>query len=434
MNDQLPNSFRPGRVMLAAALACGLAGAAFAQAQVDAPPPPPVAPPPPITQPATPAASPFSIGVSQTLTHESNIFRLSTAEEEDWTSTTALNFALDQAFGRQHLRGVGSLQANRYREHDELDNTGHQLGLELDWETIGDLSGALGVQSVRRQYQFGLDSASPFQGRNIESTQSANFRAQLGGMGLWSLQAGAETLDRKYSDDTFDKLNRLSQWSSEGGIGYKPSPDLSTTLLLRYTRISRPDSEFGPGDDVARKEALLGAVWQATGASKLDVRFGRADEKHSVAEDRGYWTGDLIWNWMPSGKLTLKTELVRDAEGGSGAVVAPDSTTTPARAGDLLRDAFIWQAQWAATAKINLTAGAEYSRRRYTDLIPNSSSHVVDRTTAITLGVRYSPQRWLDLGCDVGNEHRETNTADQTVTRPYDSLVASCLVTFWFRT
>jgi hypothetical protein len=59
---------------------------------------------------------------------------------------------------------------------------------------------------------------------------------------------------------------------------------------------------------------------------------------------------------------------------------------------------------------------------------------VVDRTTAITLGVRYSPQRWLDLGCDVGNEHRETNTADQTVTRPYDSLVASCLVTFWFRT
>ena len=63
MNDQLTNSYRPGRVVLAAAIACGLAGAAFAQAQVDAPPPPPVAPPPHITQPATPAASPFSIGV-----------------------------------------------------------------------------------------------------------------------------------------------------------------------------------------------------------------------------------------------------------------------------------------------------------------------------------------------------------------------------------
>ena len=434
MTAQLPTVFRPCRVVLAAAIACSFAGGAHAQAQVDAPPPPPVASPPPVTQPAAPQASPFSIGVSQTLTHESNIFRLSTGEESDWTSTTALNFALDQAFGRQHLRGIGSLQANRYREHDELDNTGHQVGLELDWETIGDLSGVLGAQSIRRQYQFGLDSASPFQGRNIESTQSANFRAQLGGMGLWSLHAAADTLDRKYSDDTFDKLNRLSQWSSEGGIGYKPSPDLSTTGVLRYTRISRPDTDLGPGDDVARKEIELGAVWQATGASRLDLRLGRADEKHSVAEDRSYWTGGVTWNWMPSGKLNLKTQLVRDAEGGSGNVIAPDSTATTARAGDLLRDAFIWQAQWAATAKINVTAGVEYSRRRYSDLIPDSTSHVVDRTTAIMLGIRYSPQRWLDLGCDVGNEHRETNTLDQTVTRPYDSLVASCLVTFWFRT
>jgi hypothetical protein len=254
-------------------------------------------------------------------------------------------------------------------------------------------------------------------------------------MGLWSLHAGADSLDRKYSDDTFDKLNRLSQWSSEGGIGYKPSPDLSTMLLLRYTRISRPDTDLGPGDDVARKEAELRADWQATGASKLDLRIGRADEKHSVAEDRGFWTGGIGWGWMPSGKLLLKTQLLRDAEGGSGNVIAPNATgPTPARAGDLLRDAFIWSAQWAATSKINLTAAAEYSRRRYSDLIPDSSSHVVDRTTALTLGLRYSPQRWLDLGCDLGHEHRETNTTDQTVTRPYDSFVAGCMATFWFRT
>jgi hypothetical protein len=253
-------------------------------------------------------------------------------------------------------------------------------------------------------------------------------------MGLWSLQAGGETMHRKYSDETFDKLNRLRQWSGEGGIGYKPSPDLSSTLLLRYTRISRPDTDLGFGDDVGRKEVELGLAWQATGASKLDLRLGRAEEKHSVLEDRSYWTGNFTWNWMPSGKLNLKTQLLRDAEGGSGAAVATDSTSTPASAGDLLRDAIIWQAQWAATAKINVTAGAEYSRRRYTDLIPESTSHIVDRTTALMLGVRYSPQRWLDLGCDLGHEHRETNTLDQTVTRPYDSLVASCLVTFWFRT
>lgn len=414
-------------MQLLAAAACAMVGSVQAQSE----PPPPVAP-------QSGPAQPFSFGISQTLTHESNLFRDETDEEEDWTSTTALNFALDQPIGRQRLKGTAALQANRYRDHDELNNTGHQLGLQLDWETIADLSGALGVQSSRHQYRYGLDSTTPVDGRNIESTQSGFFQARLGGMGQFALQVGGNSLHREYSAEQFAKLNDLSQWSIEGGGAYRPGPDLTATLLGRYTRISRPDSDLGLGDDVARRDVELAAVWQVTGASRFDARLTRSEEKHAILADRNFWTGGIGWDWVPSAKLRFRTQALRDTEGGSGNVASPEATMPAAPAGDQLRDAFLWSAQWSATAKINVVGTAQWSKRKFTELQALSSIHVEDRTTALTLGVRYTPFRALDLGCDLGSENREVSSdaqANQVVTtsRPYDSMTAGCTLQFWFR-
>lgn len=435
MTGHLPYGSRPAWSLFGAAAAWALAGSVHAQAQVDTPPPPPVSPPPPITQPQPGPAQPFSIGLSETLTHDSNFFRTSTDEEAEWTSVTALNFGLDQMFGRQRLHGNAALQMNRYKEHDELDNTGHDVGLQLDWETAGNLSGVLGAQSIRRQYRFGLDSATPLDNaRNIETTQSGYFQGRLGGLGEWALLAGASALEREYSNTTFAADNDLSQWSGEGGIGYRPSPDLGGRLLARYTRISRPDTSFY--DDSSRKDLELGVFWQASGASRFDARLTRSEEKHAELADRSFWTGGIGWDWTPSGKLRLRTEVLRDTEGGSGSVAMPDGTRPPVAAGDQLRDAVIWSAQWAATAKINVIGGAQWSRRKFSQLLEGGGGHVNDRTTALTLGVQYSPARALDLGCNLTSEQRDSNAvtvADLTLTRDYDSLAAGCMLQFWFR-
>lgn len=415
----------------ALAAAWALASAAFAQ--VDAPPSSPVSPPPLGQQPAGPA-TPFNIGVSQSFVHDSNFFRTSRDEQAEWTSTTALHLGLDQLLGRQRLHGNASLQANRYREHDELDNTGHDLGLQLDWETVGSLSGVLGVQSTRRQYRFGLDSSAPSDTRNIERGDVGYFQARLGGLGEWALLAGANGLHRRYSNDAFAADNDLTQWSGEGGVAYKASPDLGGQLLLRYTRLSRPDTSVY--DDSSRKDVELGAFWQATGASRLDARLTRSEEKHAVLADRSYWTGGLGWDWLPSGKLRIRTQLQRDTEGSSGNTGVAQPALPGAAAGDLLRDAFLWSVQWATSAKINVTAGAQWSRRKFIQHLENGSGRLNDRTTALTLGVQYSPARALDLGCNLASERRETNAAgvaDLALTRPYDSLTAGCQLQFWFR-
>jgi hypothetical protein len=415
-----------------ASIAAGAACALSAQAQQA----------PSSSTPSGTGPSPYSIGMSETLTHESNLFRDSSDEQADWVSVTGLNFGLDQMLGRQRLHGLASLQLNRYRDRDELNNTGHDVHLALDWETIADLSGVLGVQSTRKQYQFGLDSALPSNEKNIESTDAAFLQGKLGGMGQYELLAGANALRRDYSASAFAS-QEFSQWGFEGGGGWHPGPDLRSALVARYTRISRPNvvTDPGPppvvlfGDDVARRDLELSLGWQASGASHFDLRVARSHELHSVWDDRSFWTGSIAWDWVPSGKLRFTTRLLRDTEGISGNLASAEATLPANPAGDQLRDAFEWTGQWAATPKISVVAAAQYSRRRLTGLglVDNVLHHAVDRTTSLSLGMRYSPLRSLDLTCDLHNETRDTNTTDFTLTRPYDSLTVGCGLQFWLR-
>lgn len=414
------------------ALAATLAVAGPALAQADAPLPPG---PPPVPAPGSQAATPVPLayGISQKFTHESNLFRETQGAEDDWVSTTALNLALDQPLGRGKLRGTASLQANRYGDHDELDNTGHDVDLALDIETALNLAGTVGVRASRQQYRYGLDSATPFDGKNIEDEQAAYVQARLGGMGVWSLLAGADTLERSYSQDAFAALNDLSQWSAEGGVGWRPGPDLGGTLKARYTRISRPDSPLGFGDDVGRREVELAMGWQASGASRLEGRVARAKERHSVLDDRSFWTGGLAWDWTPGAKLRLRTELSRDTEGAGGAQISPEPGAQAVPAGDTLRDSLRWSVEWAATAKVNVLAAAQYAERRLKALVGGLPASAEDQTTALSLGVRWAPSRALDLGCDLAREKRETDSPLTVITRAYELTTVGCSVAFWFR-
>lgn len=425
-----------GRSLLAAAIAS--LGAAAAQAQL----PPPTPPAPPATAPEPQA---WSAGVSQTFTHESNLFRLSDGdasqgERGDWVSITGLNLGLNQGFGRQRLRGQATLQHNRYSEHDELDSTGHDLRLVLDWETAGQLSGDLGAQLAKRQYRYGLDSVGVYDGRNDESTRSVFFHGRLGGMGLWALQFGAEALRRDYSAAAF-AVQELSQRSVEAGVGWRPSPDLTGTLLARHTRVERDDITQGDppvtlvGDDITRNDAEATLAWQASGASRFEARLTRSQEEHAVFDDRGFWTGSLAWLWVPSGKLSFATRVLRDTAGQTGEALNADPQLPTVSANDQLRTAFEWTANWQATSKILLQGTAQWSRRTLGRVMVGGRE-LNDRTQALSIGLRYEAARWLDLGCDLRYERRETNAgeaAELLVTRPYGATAAGCTLALWLR-
>ena len=377
----------------------------------------------------TATSTPFAFGVSETVTHDSNLFRaVDGAEQPDWLSLTALNLALDQPLGRQRLRGNASLNLSRYRTNDQLNNAGHDLQLQLDWETAGNLSGGLGVQSTRQQYRYGFDSVQPFDGLNAEATQSAFARARWGGMGDWGLAVGMNTLRRDYSAAAF-AANELSQWSADAGGSYRPGPDLMFSLLARHTEIARPDVGAQIGDDMGRDDVELGAQWQASGASRFDLSVARSNENHDMSADRQFWTGSLAWNWAPSAKLKFNTRVLRDTAGSSGLSADPAAVA----AGSQLRDAAQWSAVWEVSAKFTVDAGVQWSKRRLSGVVGGNALTAEDRTLGLNLGARYSPSRSLDLSCSVLTERREVVAASLLLTRPYDDLAVRCALQFWIR-
>ncbi|MFN6998373.1 MAG: hypothetical protein ACK4PH_29655, partial [Aquincola tertiaricarbonis] len=107
---------RPQRLLPLAAALCA-AGAAHAQ------------------------STPYYVGVSQTFTHESNIYRSRNNEVSDTISSTALFGGVDQMIGRQRVYGNATVSTNRFADNNDLNNTGYGLKAGVDWATIERISG-----------------------------------------------------------------------------------------------------------------------------------------------------------------------------------------------------------------------------------------------------------------------------------------------------
>src|SRR5262245_180022 len=75
--------------------------------------------------------NPYYIGVSEAYTHESNLFRVARGQPETSDSywTTALLGGLDQPIGRQRLFADLAARYSKYREQDQLNNTGYNVKL-----------------------------------------------------------------------------------------------------------------------------------------------------------------------------------------------------------------------------------------------------------------------------------------------------------------
>src|SRR4051812_27186333 len=92
--------------------------------------------------------NPYSIGVLETISHDSNVFRAASGAPTSagWISTTGLVGTIDQPISRERLKATGEFDVNRFRDQSQLDSTAHTLSIEGDWATVDRLSGEIGYQ------------------------------------------------------------------------------------------------------------------------------------------------------------------------------------------------------------------------------------------------------------------------------------------------
>ena len=384
--------------------------------------------------------SPYYFGGSLGLTHVSNIYRTpsgteptagSGAANSDTVTTASLLGGVDLRLGREHLRADGSVQSNRYANNTQLNNLGYNGHLSLDWSTLYNISGTVNLGGSRQ-----LSSTVPGYGytpvyaKNVQTEYSADAVTRIGLVTRWTLEGDVGYDRRTFSAPQYKSLDLSQTYYSLGPV-YRPSDALRIGVDLRHTRGSLPfyDYERNPltnqpflnpdtgepyyiPNDFTRNDVDLKVYWKATGSNEFEVRLSQGRSRHAtgVGQDFSGFTGQLTWNWTPTGRLSFSTQLIRDTGlqtsfasflGQSYNSYASDQLTTTLRS----------YVTYNYSAKLSFNGSVSYARGSLDVTNPVSGAHdTLDNTDyAASLGVSWQYSRGISFNCSVGRQERTGN-------------------------
>ncbi|MBB2484323.1 outer membrane beta-barrel protein [Mitsuaria sp. WAJ17] len=370
--------------------------------------------------------NPYYLGMGAGLTHVSNLYRLSDASphSSDWVGSMSLRAGIDQTFGRQRLVLDAALRHQRYRHNSALDNSGYSLSGGYSWEAFEKLSGTVSGSASRSLAAFNPGDRPSVAERNEQHNEQLNAQVRYGLGGAWQVEGGAGWLRERFSLASYSPYN-YRQHSSNAGLNYRPRPGLRLGLSGRMTRGSYYERVVasGIGEELDRKELGLALDWEPGGASSYNARLGHARTTYRSNEGNNVsgLTASLQWNWQPSTKLRLGTQLARDAGLDSNSMLAGLIRTENNRSSTSLR----FSLDYELTAKIALNAGLLNTRRelRYTSNLGQAvEGH--DNSRVLTLGASWAPWRNTQLGCQYS--HEERSSASTQFSLPYSANAFGC--------
>jgi hypothetical protein len=388
---------------------------------------------------AAPPSNPWSLGVLETVAHDSNVFRVQDgvaltppAMRSDWISTTGLIGALDQPLGRERLKANAELDWNAFRDNKQLNSTAHSLSIEGDWATIEHLSGEVGYSNSAQLYRYNLSVNQQVTELNTQTTNAAFARFHLGVVTRWTFDAIFNGLDLGYSADPY-KPRDLRRWDGSLGATYQASADMRLTLSDRYTKGEYPNYTVSGDypdtvtpDHFTRNDINLGLTLAATGASTLRARVSLAHENHSVIDSRSFdaWSADGQWTWTPTGRTQLTLDFLRDNDTGS-----TESSLFSSNADARNRTAISATVGYELTGKTKLHASGTYAHRDLDSSFtgsPDSTLRGTDDLWNAGIGFDYFPTRTSQIGCTISRERRRTGGDALSITYPYSATVGSC--------
>jgi hypothetical protein len=391
---------------------------------------------------------PYYLGVSQTETADSNVLRLEdngSRTPRDLISTTGLNAGLDQPIGRGRLVVDLNVNTNNFKNQKQLNYTGGEGKLRLDWETLYRISGDISLHQENTLYRSNPSTSVVVNERDVLRNSGADLRARIGLVTRWSLEGGASYGESRHSSRS-QSFQDLTQTSGNVGIRFRPSDLWSVRLGVRDTRAEYPNigrqNGTNQSDDVHRSDIDLSGDWSPSGNSKLDARLSSTRERHSLTgtRDINTWTGLLGYNWLLTGKTHLRLQLARDSNVGNSDVdsrLSPPSpdTATRSTSDTQARNRLSLQANWDATSKISADFGYTHVRSKLDNNLSNALTGATrkitehDRSNIVGLGLTYRPTRNVLLGCKLSHEERSAD-AKAELTFPYKVDTGSCQVQF----
>ena len=389
---------------------------------------------------------PYYLGLSQTLSHESNLYRVGDQQvlpaglsKADTVSSTALFGGIDQAFGRQRLSGSASLRANRYLDNSQLNNQGYGLNLALDWATLDRLSGTLSLGASQNLTRFNeINNTGTLETqRNVEQNQQIDAKLRLGVVTRYTAEASFGLRQHRYSAASYARYE-YDQQSASLGLSYRPSSLLALGAAARLTRLDYPRyRNLGNGafeaDRLERSDIDFTATWQPSGNSTLNARLSPTHSRYDRNTDTDFsgLTGSASWVWRATSKVKLTSLLSRDT-GQSYDALNQGILSTGSVGYSRTTTALKLLADYEFSAKIAMNAFLTQAQRELDRSFNQGGASIVERgsdnATTLGLGVKWAPLRSLQLGCDLNAEQRRSS--NPVLSTPLSANSLSCFGQF----
>ncbi len=370
----------------------------------------------PSAQAQTDDATPFYVGGSLGVSHVSNVFRQTNANNSDTVMSTGLLAGLDQRFGRQHVTVDGLLQNNRYSNNRDLNNQSYTLRSALAWQTVGNLSGTLSATSSRALADFNIgNGVDPIFKKNTERNDEYAALVRLGVLTRYSVEAGWTHKEREFSAVEYDRF-AFRQDTAQLGVYATPGGNVRLGLVGRHTKGQYPRYPVGlvfnpdtlkfeirtEADDYTRNDFDFTTNWNTGGSSTLNTRLSRSHLKHSLDSLRDFsgTTGAVGWTWRPTGKIQLGVQYARDT--------GQESTS---QATDVNRLYTSWRltGSYALTGKLTLNASANRNRSHRAGDASAKLAEAFDSDQAYSLGMSWAFSRGLSLSCQYNHASRDSS-------------------------
>jgi hypothetical protein len=378
-----------------------------------------------------PDPSPYYIGVSQALTHDSNVFRIPNGPSDNYSSTSLLG-GFDQPISRQRIFGRASVTANRYQEAQELNNVSYNLLAGAALETINNISGGINLGMNRSLTAPVVSAGSPDARRNIADNRSVDARLRYGGASLLTLEGAVGYSSIDYSLPESEPSEAKYRTASVT-LYYRPGGPLRLGLALRGTRTKAPraflNTTTGETQGNTQKGTNLDLLvdYDVSGLVSASGRISHTKQTNSALgsdADFSGLTGSLQVGWRPTGKLAFNLAASREAgynttpyttfvivQTGTAPTLAP---VTGLYQNNQVTNSLAAGVTYLATAKITANTGVRYSRAKLVSTFGSSSGNAAaapttDVVKAVYIGANYELWRNLSTGCNLTYEKRDVS-------------------------
>lgn len=351
----------------------------------------------------------FKFRFGETLTHDSNLFRLPGGvspagglERSSLLRTDMIGFAWAKRHSLQRLRAEASFEHHDYSNHDFLDFNAINGKLGWDWSLTPHLTGVVSFE--RKQGLVGFNDYRNLSTRNLRTNETLVAAADYAISGGWHLVAAAIDYSSVSEDNSQPVEDAFSSRGLQTGVKYVFPSNSYLSYVVRRENGDYPFSAVAPATllDTEFRQYVheVQAAWAVTTATTLGARLSQIEREHPNvgARDFSGTAGRLDLNW----KITDKTRLL--------AVLGRELTTFQTDYSNyIVTDSLSLAPVWQITPKTALKLQLAHSRRDFRGTPFGPVDMREDRIFTRRIELNWEATRTLGLIAALQHDRRESS-------------------------